>query len=103
MIGTFVECVDRIYDKLLQPPRATAMASEVFAAPRFGRIPTAVQRSGLKRNALYELAGKHAGLLRKAGPATIVDLQLLDQILAELPPARIGSNTSTECEPPASD
>jgi hypothetical protein len=51
--------------------------SEVFAAPRFGRIPTAMQRSG--------------------------DLQLLDQILAELPPARIGSSTSTKCETPTSD
>jgi hypothetical protein len=79
------------------------LVSEVFAAPRFGRIPTAEKRSGLRRNALYELAGKHTGLFRKAGAATIVDLQLLDQILAELPPARIGigATTSTKCETPA--
>src|SRR5262249_17780506 len=51
--------------------------SEVFAAPRFGRIPTVIQRTR--------------------------DLQLLDQILAELPPARIGSSTSTKCETPTSD
>jgi hypothetical protein len=77
--------------------------SGVIASPRFGRIPAAVQRSGLKRNALYELAGKHEGLFRKAGASTIVDLELLDQILAELPPARIGSSTSTKCETPTSD
>jgi hypothetical protein len=59
-----------------------------------------VQRSGLKRNALYELAGKHQGLFRKAGAATIVDLEFLDQILAALPPAKLG--TSTESKPPPS-
>ena len=47
---------------------------------RWGRIPTAENRSGLKRGALYKLAGKHRGLFKKAGAATIVDLQLLDEI-----------------------
>ncbi len=63
----------------------------IVAAPRFGRIPAAEARSGLKRGALYELAAKHRGLFRKAGEATIVDLELLDKILSELPAAEIGA------------
>jgi hypothetical protein len=77
--------------------------SKLVTRPRFGRITAAEGRSGLKRSALYRLAGRHEGLFRKAGAATIVDLELLDQILAALPPARIGPNTPTECETPASD
>jgi hypothetical protein len=68
----------------------------------FGRIPTAKQRSGLGRGALYQLAGQHTGLFRKYGAATLVDLDLLDEILAALPPAKIGSNSSTESETPSS-
>jgi hypothetical protein len=72
------------------------------SSPRFGRIPTAKLRSGLGRGALYQLASQHTGLFRKYGAATIVDLELLDEILAALPPARIGStNTSTESETPS--
>jgi hypothetical protein len=51
---------------------------------------------------LYQLASQHAGLFRKCGNATLVDLEFLDEILAALPPAKIGSNTSTESEPPSS-
>ena len=54
---------------------------------RFGRIPTAEQRSGLKRGALYKLAAANPGLFKKAGAATIVDLELLDDLLAALPAA----------------
>jgi len=68
----------------------TSIATPITAA-RFGRIPTAEARSGLKRGALYELARKHRGLFLKAGAATIVDLEFLDKILAELPPADIGA------------
>jgi hypothetical protein len=56
---------------------------------RFGRIPDAQRRSGLGRTILYEIAAEHKGLFRKAGSSTIVDLQMLDQILAKLPPAKI--------------
>ena len=69
-------------------------------SPRFGRIPAAKQRSGLGRGALYQLAGRHTGLFRKYGAATLVDLELLDEILAALPPAKIG--ISTESKPPSS-
>jgi hypothetical protein len=58
-----------------------------------GRIPQAESYSGLKRGALYKLAAKHKGLFKKAGAATIVDLQILDEILAGLPAAEI-SETS---------
>jgi hypothetical protein len=57
------------------------------AAPRYGRIPAAEQRSGLKRGKLYQLAAVNPGLFRKAGAATIVDLLMLDDVLAALPPA----------------
>jgi len=62
-------------------------------ANRFGRIPVAVQRSGLCRRSLYDLAKKHKGLFRKAGAAVIVDLEFLDEILAGLPAAKYPSPT----------
>jgi hypothetical protein len=57
--------------------------------PRFGRIPDGIRRSGLSRGKLYGLAAQHKGLFLKADAATIVDLQKLDQVLADLPPAEI--------------
>jgi hypothetical protein len=74
----------------------------VSAGSRFGRIPAAKQRSGLGRGLLYQLASQHTGLFRKCGAATLVDLEFLDEILAALPPAKIGSNSSTESETPSS-
>jgi hypothetical protein len=65
---------------------------------RFGRIPVAKRRSGLSRGKLYQYAARHRGLFRKAGAATIVDLQMLDQILAALPPAEIGRKREAEAE-----
>jgi hypothetical protein len=46
-------------------------------------------RSPLSRASIYELAPAHPGLLKKLNGATIVDFELLDQILAKLPPAQI--------------
>ena len=60
--------------------------------PRWGRIPDGVRRSRLSRGKLYGLAAKHKGLFRKADAATIVDLEMLDQILEALPAAEINSN-----------
>jgi hypothetical protein len=59
--------------------------------PRFGRIRAAEARSGLRRGFLYKLAAKHPGLFKKAGAATIVDLEMLDTVLAALPAADIGA------------
>jgi hypothetical protein len=60
-------------------------------SPRFGRIPDAERRSGLSRGKLYQIAAGHSGLFKKAGAATIVDLDKLDQILANLPAAEIAA------------
>jgi len=56
---------------------------------RFGRIPVAVETRGLSRGVLYKLAAKHKGLFKKHGAITIVDLFMLDDIIAEFPPAEI--------------
>ena len=63
-------------------------------ARRFGRIPVATAESGLSRSALYGLAAKHKGLFKKAGSATIVDLNMLADIIAELPDADINISAS---------
>jgi hypothetical protein len=70
----------------------------MMSEQRFGRIPDAKRRSGLSRGFLYELAAKHKGLFRKAGVATIVDLEKLDSILAALPPAEISQRKSESAE-----
>lgn len=57
--------------------------------PRFGRIPDGMRRSGLSRGKLYGLAAQYPGLFKKLDAATIVDLQKLDQVLADLPPAEL--------------
>jgi hypothetical protein len=62
------------------------------ALRRYGRIPVATAASGLSRSALYGLAAKHKGLFKKAGSATIVDLNMLADILAELPDANISAS-----------
>lgn len=64
-------------------------------SPRFGRIPDGMARSGLSRGKLYQLAAEHRGLFRKADAATLVDLQMLDQVLADLPVAEITARTPT--------
>jgi hypothetical protein len=67
-----------------------------MSEPRFGRIPTATQRSGMSRSVLYQLAAKHRGLFKKIGSSTIVDLQMLDRILEKMPPAKIASSKKAE-------
>jgi hypothetical protein len=54
---------------------------------RFGRIREAIEHSGLSRSSLYKLAATHPGLFRKHGSATIVDFQMLNEILAAAPAA----------------
>ena len=63
-------------------------------AHRFGRIPVATAESGLSRSMLYSLADKHKGLFKKAGAATLVDLNMLADIIAELPDAHINISAS---------
>jgi hypothetical protein len=57
---------------------------------RWGRIPDAIERSGLGRSYLYKLAAEHPGLFRKHGTATIVDFQILDALLEAAPNAKLG-------------
>jgi hypothetical protein len=73
-------------------------STTALAGARFGRIPAAEARSGLKRGSLYGLAAQHPGLFRKYGAATVVDLEFLDRVLAELPPADIGAGSSSTDE-----
>jgi hypothetical protein len=65
------------------------MSTELAGRRRFGRISEAAAYSALSRATLYVLAPKHPGLFRKNGAATIVDFEILDQILDALPVARI--------------
>lgn len=59
------------------------------APPRFGKIPAAVHYSGFGRSKLYELAADNPGLFRKSGASTLVDFDVLDGILNNLPLAVI--------------
>ena len=66
----------------LAPPSRTAR-------PRFGKIPAAMHYSGFGRSKLYEVAADHPGLFRKSGVTTLVDFEILDEILNSLPVAVI--------------
>jgi hypothetical protein len=56
---------------------------------RFARIPKAQEHSGWSRSRLYLEAGRRPGLFRKDGRSTLVDLDVLDEVLDELPVATI--------------
>jgi hypothetical protein len=72
----------------------TLKHSPARAHRRFGRIPVATAESGLSRSALYGLAAMHRGLFKKAGSATIVDLDMLADVIAALPDAQINISAS---------
>jgi hypothetical protein len=63
--------------------------SSVGEGRRWGRISDAVNYSGLSRTSLYNLAATHRGLFKKHGSATIVDFQILNEILEAAPAAEI--------------
>jgi hypothetical protein len=56
---------------------------------RFGRIPKATNYSGWSRSRIYREAAKRPGLFRKDGRTTLVDFDVLDEGLDDLPPATI--------------
>jgi hypothetical protein len=62
---------------------------QAVGRPRSGRIKHARVYSGFGRSALYALAAAHPGLFKKNGAAVIVDYDILDEIIAALPPAKI--------------
>jgi len=63
------------------------MTSEV--RPRAGKIPAAIKRSGIPRSSLYKLRTKYPELFRKNGHATLIDFDVLDRVIDELPVAEI--------------
>jgi len=58
---------------------------------RFGSIAAAIEYSNgcTSRNKLYDLAARHPGLFRKLDSRTVVDLDALDALLADLPSAKV--------------
>jgi hypothetical protein len=65
------------------------MSSKTQLRPRSGKIPQAVEYSGIGRSTLYELAPQFPGLFKKNGAATLVDFDILDVIIDQLPLAEI--------------
>ena len=61
---------------------------------RWGRIPQAIDYSGLSRTTLYGLAAIHRGLFKKHGAVTIVDFDILDRILEASPDAEISPSAA---------
>jgi hypothetical protein len=57
--------------------------------PRFGKLAAAVAYSGRSRSRIYEWAAQYLGLIRKDGASSLVDFDILDQILDALPVAEI--------------
>jgi len=72
-------------------PYTEAAMSQVqnSGRPRMGRIPKAIEYSGISRSGLYELAPKWPGLFRKNGVSTLIDFDVLDSVLDQLPRAEI--------------
>jgi hypothetical protein len=62
--------------------------------PRFGKIPTAMAYSGRGRSRLYEWANEYHGLFKKDGVSTLVDFDVLDEILDQLPAATVKAPTT---------
>jgi hypothetical protein len=71
--------------------------------PRFGKVPTAVGYSGCSKSRLYEWGAEHAGLFRKNGASTLIDFDVLDQILDSLPIADIKASTKSVTAKSAKD
>jgi hypothetical protein len=67
-----------------------------FPRPRFGKIQAAIAYSGIGRSKLYDEAKKRTGLFRKNGAATVVDFDILDIVLDELPLATFETDAKQE-------
>ena len=62
---------------------------QAVGRPRSGRIKRALAHFGLSRTRLYEYAAENAGLFKKDGRSVIVDFDVLDRIITDLPAAKI--------------
>ena len=56
---------------------------------RFGKVKDALDYSGISRSRLYQWGARRPDLFRKNGRASIVDFDVLDDLLDGLPPAKI--------------
>ena len=77
------------------------MQIDKAARPRMGRIPAAITYSGLSRSGLYLKAKKYRGLLRKDGNTTLVDFDVLDVVLNDLPCAETEGSERDAATTPA--
>jgi hypothetical protein len=57
--------------------------------PRFGKVATALSYAEVSRSRLYEWGRKQPKLFRKNGSASMIDFDVLDAILDELPVANL--------------
>jgi hypothetical protein len=62
--------------------------------PRFARIPQALTYAAISRSRLYEWARARPSLIKKNGSASLVDFNVLDAILDELPAAELRAPTT---------
>jgi hypothetical protein len=67
--------------------------------PRAGKIPAAIKRSGIARSSLYKLRAKYPELFRKLGSATLIDFDVLDRVIDELPIAEIKETPNANAAP----
>jgi hypothetical protein len=65
------------------------MSDQGTTISRWQKVRDAVRRGPLGKTKLYQLAQKHHGLMRDLDGMTIVDMDLYDEILAELPPTEL--------------
>jgi hypothetical protein len=71
--------------------------------PRYSKIPFASEYSGRSKSRLYELAAEHPGLIRKDGASSLVDMDLLDEIMDAFPIAVIKPSTKSVAADSADD
>jgi hypothetical protein len=71
--------------------------------PRYGKISFASDYSGRSKSRIYELAAEHRGLIRKDGASSLVDMDVLDDILDEFPIAVIKPSTKSVAADSADD
>ena len=65
---------------------ATATVEPILRRPqRFGTIPKAIDYSGMGKSKLYDKAKERRDLMRKWDKRTLVDFDVLDEILDGLP------------------
>jgi hypothetical protein len=70
-------------------PAVRTAEDRAMQRPRFQKIPKAIDYSGFSRSGLYAHAAERPGLFVKDGASTLVNFDILDDILDGLPKAVI--------------